>query len=523
MTFDLYAGANNRNDHHSGRNTDATYLLKDDEDNEFSLNRKEIVKSSDFKQNQYPVTMRATYATDKTQIRNLVGFSHLGVPLNSYSGQLIFSPSDVVKGYEFERGNPYQSNGIVYSGTYFFSLPKGYSIDFSPSFNYSHSNDRSIYTMSERDEIYRHAKENAYDYRINLFIRKRLGSKHSVMIGAIGGEMINHLDYLGSNGYRDRFNDTYAAGMTGYNFMTQKIAISINGGLLWDNSDINGKKHHDLYPTTNINVRYVLNKKNMVSTYLQYTTFTPEISEKSPDILQENELMYISGNPLLENTRHTSANLTYTWFPSNTLWLNAFGGFYGFYDRLLITYFPYKDGHTLLRTYINNGNYLSSNIGVAVNYKLLNGKLQLSGNIKQSFYKSTGIYNHTCNPLNLSAQIIYYLGKYYFQAEYMSSNKLMLRSSPVISHTPNIHRLTVGWTNSNWNIRIMAANLFNKGWSGDVFITNSPYYLEKKTSISTTYHPRINLTATYSFGYGKKVQRRNEIGEQEGAASAILK
>ena len=42
-------------------------------------------------------------------------------------------------------------------------------------------------------------------------------------------------------------------------------------------------------------------------------------------------------------------------------------------------------------------------------------------------------------------------------------------------------------------------------------------------SIATNSHPRFNATVTYAFGYGKKVQQDNEVGEQSGASSAIMK
>ncbi len=37
------------------------------------------------------------------------------------------------------------------------------------------------------------------------------------------------------------------------------------------------------------------------------------------------------------------------------------------------------------------------------------------------------------------------------------------------------------------------------------------------------YHRRLNLSVTYPLNYGRKVQRFNEVGEQSGAASVILK
>ena len=99
----------------------------------------------------------------------------------------------------------------------------------------------------------------------------------------------------------------------------------------------------------------------------------------------------------------------------------------------------------------------------------------------------------------------------------------MSQSAPTLSRTRNSHRITAGWSHADWNIRVMVSNFLNKGWATSRFTTQSNYYSEVRTAFGLIYHPRINLTATYTFGYGKKVQRRNEIGEQEGAASAILK
>ena len=179
MTYDLYAGANNWNNHHIGSTTEGIYRLTGQDGKEISLTRKETLESSHYKQNQYPVTFRATYNSNKIQIRNLLAFTSLDIPTNEYSGKLEYSPNSA-PGYSFDRKNPNRSNSVAYSGTYFFVLPKGFSVDFSPSFNYTHGNDYTDYAVSNQPTIYRHAKENAYNYRLNLYIRKSFGQKHSV-------------------------------------------------------------------------------------------------------------------------------------------------------------------------------------------------------------------------------------------------------------------------------------------------------------------------------------------------------
>ena len=522
MTYDLYVGANNWNNHHIGNNVKGIYSLKDADGNDYQLTRTETLDGSHYKQNQYPVTFRATYASEKIQIRNTVGFTHLGVPVYEQSGNLTCQPGNE-QNYTFNRSNPNRNNTLAYQGSFFFSLPNQFSIDISPRFNYMHNNDYLAYSTSNSPEIVRNARENAYNYRVDAYLQKRIGQKHTVMLGINGGDNINRLRYSGTNSYYDRFHNAFAGGMLCYNLQAQKVSLYADAGFCWEQSDINGIKNNDKYPFLHINFRYSPNSKNALSAYLQFASSSPGINQKASDVLQDNEYMFVTGNPMLDNSRHLTLNLSYTWMPSNVFGLSAFNNFFEMIDRQIITYKPHFDGSTLLRTYINDGNYIQNEIGLAANYKLIDEKLQLYVSPKQTFFKSTGVYNKSYNPFTITAQATYYLNSFYFEAYYQSPGKQMFSSSPQIYKDRNFHSLTVGWANSDWNIRVMAANVFNKGWSSAEIVTESPLYTEYKENIGTSSHPRINVAVTYTFGYGKKVQRGNEVGEQSGASSAIMK
>lgn len=522
MTYDLYVGANNWNNHNIGNNVKGIYSLKDADGKDYQLSRTETLDGSHYKQNQYPLTFRAIYASEKIQIRNTVGFTHLSVPVYDQRGNLTYQPGSE-QNYTFNRSNPNRNNSLAYQGSFFFSLPKQFSIDISPRFNYTHSNDNLSYSTSNSPEIVRNARENAYNYRVDAYLQKRIGQKHTAMLGVNGGDNINRLRYSGTNSYYDRFHNAFAAGMLCYNFQTQKISLYADAGVCWEGSDINGEKYNDTYPFTHINLRFSPNSKNAFSAYFQYATNSPGINQKASDILQENEYMYITGNPLLKNSRHVTLNVAYTWMPTNAFGMSAFSNFLEYFDRQIIIYEPYNNGQALIRNYHNSGNYIKEEIGLAANWKLLGGKLQLYASPKQSFYKSTGIYNKSYNPFTITAQATYYLNSFYFQAYYQSPGKQMFTSSPQIYKDRNFHSLTVGWANSDWNVRVMAANFFNKGWNSADIVTESPLYTEYRDNIGTSSHFRINITATYTFGYGKKVQRGNEVGEQSGANSAIIK
>ena len=80
-----------------------------------------------------------------------------------------------------------------------------------------------------------------------------------------------------------------------------------------------------------------------------------------------------------------------------------------------------------------------------------------------------------------------------------------------------------GWGDSNWNIRLSMSNLFRNNWQGATQELSSPYYSQVINEYGTSYHQRMNISVTYTLGYGKKVNQNNEIGKQSGVNSAIMK
>lgn len=523
MTYDLFVGTNNWNNRHNGNEIEGIYSLKDDEGHDYTLTRKETLSNSHFKQNQIPLTFRATYSNAKVQIRNMLAYMHQDIPTFQQSGSLTYSPF-FDKNYTFNRINTLRNNFIIYQGSCFLSLPNRFSLDITPSFSYAYSNDNLAYSTSKTMEIIRNAREKAFNYRLSAYLRKNIGQKHSVMFGISGGDNINDLGYAGTNSYSDRLHNAFASGKLCYNFRTRKMGIYADGGVSWEGSDINGHRYNVTYPFANMNFSYSPNSKNSFSCFLQYATNRPGIAQKTSDILKENEYMNITGNPLLKNSRNIAVNFSYSWMPSNKLSFSAFGNYLEYIDRQMMIYEPYYKGQSLLRSYINSGNYMRSELGIAANWKLMGGKLQVYVSPKQSFYKSTGIYDKSYMPFSATAQLTFYLNKLYFQTYYQSPQKSMFEASPQIHKDHNFHSLTAGWANSSWNIKLMAANVFNKGWHCSKTVLDSPLYTEYKTIVGNSLHPRINITATYAFSYGKKVNGSNEIGEQYGSASsAILK
>lgn len=80
-----------------------------------------------------------------------------------------------------------------------------------------------------------------------------------------------------------------------------------------------------------------------------------------------------------------------------------------------------------------------------------------------------------------------------------------------------------GWGNSAWNFQTVVTNPFRWNWHADTSTMKSEFYDMRQNIYNSNYHCYILVSATYTFGFGKKIQVGNEASQQSGAASGILR
>lgn len=233
--------------------------------------------------------------------------------------------------------------------------------------------------------------------------------------------------------------------------------------------------------------------------------------------------MYYCGNPNLRYSPNIMVNFGYNWIVNDWLQVSPFSQFFGIFDRYVPIYTSYLDGRAVLRQYQNNGSHYRTQFGVGVTANFMNGNLQLQVMPSQFFYKSTGYYHMNYKPFTFSCSAIYYIGNFYFSGFYEMKNRTLWSNSGTVYKDRSQLHLNGGWSKSNFNVRIGISNPFRTTWTSSSKALSTPLYKEHIISYGTTAHFNLNLSATYTFGYGKKVSRSNEVGEQAGVSSAILK
>ncbi len=524
MTYDLYAGASNHNIHHAGTSTIGDYALVGNDGNIERVTRSEIFDNAHFKYNQYPVTFRAIYDSDKTQIANTIGFNFDQSPLAETHGSLSLSTSKDA-GYSYTKNEPYTTRYITWAGNYYFVLPHKFHLNISPRATYSHTNYTYSYesTVAESDLIENSSRENHYQFGGTASLYKIITDRQNAYLRAYGGTTHNDVSYFGSSPYDNSFSDTYAGATLGYNFSNGKWNVNADAALQWERNQINSESITEIYPLVNLSASFSPSNKHSLRTYFHFGANYPGASEKTPNVLQMNELMYQTGNPDLKLSRQITFNLQYNWMPCNSFSASAFAQYFGEYKLYVPVFTPYKDGSALLKSFESDGNYNRTQLGLSFNYKLLGGKLQLAAQPSVSIFRMTGYYDISKTPFSINGSATYYLNNFYFQASYQTPSRTIQGNRGVYYKDRDFYQILAGWSKSGWNVRVTAINMFRNDWLGSTQTLTSPLYSEVKYQGGNYYHRRINLSVTYTFNYGKKVRQGNEVGEQNGGTSAILK
>lgn len=522
MTYELFAGAENQSFHHSG--SDNTSVIQLQEDGEpVKVTRTETFKESDTHSRETPVTLRASYYSPKFSVRNLVSFTHNSKPVATSSGDLDVD-SHRENDFIYSRSNPERSNSVYFKSDIWGVLNSKASFDINPSFSHTHRNTSSLYESSLLSSpIFNNITENTYNVNVQASARMVLNktSQLSLFLGAAHNAF--RLNYEGSVNALDSYSTTALAGDLRYRYQSRRLSFSAFAGFGFDHNSMNGHNNSDAYPRFGCNAWVSLNQHSQISANISYYTSTPGISLKANDVVQSNEFIYLTGNPNLKNWNKLTSNLAYNWFLNNSFSMAAFGAYDQDFDRVATIYVPYNIGAALLRDFINNGDFRHYYFGVSANYKLLNNNLQLYANITQHAYEISGNYPDTFYPIRIQLQAAYYWRNFSVLASWGNPQRSLTENSNYKIRGRNFHMFSLGWGNGSWTVNIAAKNIFNKGWHADSWSKDTPLYAENIQYYNPSAHPSLQISATYTISYGKKIKQGNEVRGQGASESAIIK
>ena len=243
----------------------------------------------------------------------------------------------------------------------------------------------------------------------------------------------------------------------------------------------------------------------------------------SSAVIQSNPLMSYTGNPNLKPYKCYDFGVSYQWLPNNKFSFSAFGTGFIACNRFAYVYEASADG--ILRTVQQPmGKFIEGRYGINGTARLLGGNLQISGQLAHYIAKNEEPFNWTKSHLNWYIQAFYFLNQWHFGIQYQSNMASAGNfTNGVWESSKNAYTAIVGWGNSSWSFQAQIANLFRWNWRSGTTMLKSKNYDSVQTVYNPDNHCFIYVSATYTFGFGKKIKVGNEASQMSGAGSAILK
>lgn len=522
MTYDLMGyGWNMDNDHYGSEQTE-TYRLPQEDGTVRIFDRYSNTKSSKEKRQNYFAAFKATYNSPKIQASSQINGSINCIPRSDRTGEVLYS-SSIFPASEYSSTFNNSAKFISYNGYYFFTLPKNNSITFTPSYTYSHTEQNTSYIENGYSPILNGAVDNTNQIKADLKFNHSFGKFGNILAIVSGAYEYNRTKYSGTATSLDKSKSSRIGIGATYNVSVGNFYGSTGFGWDWEKMQFGDFSDNPSAPWFDLSLQYGFKEKHSVSTTFHYSTWSPSASYKSTNIIQSTPFLKYTGNPSLVPFKSYDIDLRYTWLPNNNCSLSAFGWAWIVDNRYA---FDYEATSTdVVRTIKQPmGSYAQGKYGITGTLYFLNRTLVFTGQVGHVLNHNGVPYNIDHSFIDWYARVQYYLKNWNFSLTYISDNANADGCmNGIWVKNKNDWYITVGWSNSNWNIRANFINLTRWNWQSATQEMHSEWYDTFEKFYNGQSHALIQLSATYTFGFGKKVKRDNESGVSGSAASGILK
>lgn len=525
MTYDINFYDKYSDRGHTGTEQDQIFRFPQSDGNIAEIKRSTTLDDSRYKQNYIWGSFRARYDSDKTSISNTFNIISDNQPHADYSGRVVFS-SPLFQTSESPYANLSNSKSInpYWNGRFYFDLGRQWKLSIYSNVNYTHNISNNLYATDET-EIVTDASEDQINLSLNGSASKTFNEKHTLGVWFFGEYQHDKVKYTGNTPVTPVFNQYGWTVTPSYTFSNQKFYIFLAGGVVAESNTISGIRSNSMIPLAQFSASYSPNDKNQIDLTFSYGVGTVDLAEKTPDVLQVNELLWQTGNPLLKNKQTLNLNGEYSWFPNNNFSLSGYAEWYHLSQFIAPVFTPDGPQGTMLRTLQDVGDYDLLNVGVSGSLKLFDRSLVLTAQPYLIYENLTGLYSqHIVNPrVTLSAT--YYLKNCYATLYYRTGSKGMLEDdmNAICARKKDYYSLKIGWANGKWNISATANNIFRHNWLEKTAWINSQLYASTTRTYSASSHQFINITASYTFNFGKKIKQGDELQNSSSSSSAIMK
>lgn len=474
--------------------------------------------------NSQAATFRAVYQTDNVYLQHYVAFNREANPKSHNLSRLSFSIPDLADTESLYKSDS-QSLSPSINGYYQFTLPKGNMLIGNWSFAYGSVKSHSSYRLSDFDPILNNNREKTYSPTLQLFYSKKFPRNNTFRTSLYSFSNFYRTDYIGS--YNGRQNITGNESMLFLEYIKSwqcGLYLYSRVGASYVYGRINGvTSRSEWNPRLGFQLQYNISEKHSAQVDGWWGNSHVDPATSNTAIVQSNELMWHQGNPDLRNTLFASANAAYTFIPTNKFSMTASFSYEGNPHKQALEFYTKNGYDGLIRRYVNSGSANSYTLRLSANLRLLDNALSFNFSALAYRIVLTGMDAQSLNKVSGSIYAQYMRDNWSVGLNYQTPNKYL---GPWSMGEVTKYKDSYG-IQASCNVGDFKASLsFNNWFRKNTFYTtcfDSPLYSSYESRWASNLSRNIRVSLVYTFGYGKRLNRSNEIGGGSGTSSAILK
>lgn len=521
MTYDIMGYGFNMNNSHYGSNLIETFRLPQEDGNNVTFDRISNTLSSKTENQQYFAAFRALYNTDQVQASTEIDGSINTSPHSDRSGMVEYT-SEIFPSTQYHSMMDKDSRFLSYSGYYFFALSKNNSLTFTPHYTFTHSKSNSFYCEEGFSPIKNSALDNTSQIKGKIKFNHGFGKYGTLLAGMEGFHEYNRTRYSGTAVSLDRIKSSRLGIEVAYNISVGNLYGMLGMGYNWDRLEFCSDVDKPSRPSFDMSLQYSIRKKHSIAADFHYGTKHPLPSFRSANVITSSPFLKYTGNPNLIPLKSYDFSVDYTWVPNNNLSLSAFASGWIVGDRYVFNYEATSD--RILRTIIQpGGSYSQGKYGIKGTARFLERKLMVTAMLAQTINHNGMPYNINHSDIYGYAQTRYYLGNWNFALTYISAAENPDGSvNGIWNKDKSDWYVAIGWSNSKWNINANILNFSRWNWRSSYQEMHSAFYDIHEQIFNGSSHALIQVSATYTIGFGKKVKQDNEPSVKISSSSGIM-
>ena len=473
------------------------------------------------RENGVQTAWNARYVTDKTTISHDLSFGWNENPGSGSLSQDVWSDNLFDASHATERHTAKSLSPQIY-GLYYFKFSDKWFLSNSWKYAYAENTTSAFSQIGKNTPILNGTNEKVNSLKIVVMPSFIPSKKWFFQLYTTASLDWFSTCYIGSANLRQKQarQDVTASFKMGW-YPNDDFGLTLEPGMAASFWKIGQEKQHTVIPTMNASASWSPSKKVYLRGRLGLYMRPASPSESNPVLLQNSELMWSLGNPNLKNLTSWDTYIYSSYLATKWLSLSYGLGYVKTKNEIITTYRPasFEQGG-LVKELVNplhSEDRVMANISIDGSF--FNDNLSVSISPEWSFVHVQGARYDKFHHVTFSGSIDYKLKDVEMGISYKGPYKDVDESGMRKTWRQGAWGASITYGNGNLYLSFQAENIFskrNKRWEQ----FTSPYYSSRFDFREKGRAFTVNLT--YTFGYGKKVDRSIDISGPSDAKTSVL-